>query len=301
MGIRLYQREARTSANGPPSRTPAAGWPRRPGIGRAGARRRLPRGAGRRRAAAGRAPAHAPRVRASRRPTAAAAPTRPRSSRQPRPPHTPSRHRQKPIEPPPTPDPALPPPSLLPTPPAPDPPPPPRRLDGAPTGSHNTHQPTHHTLPLPRCRRPAPGPPAPAWAGPPRFTWRVEEGRPAQRGGLPSSKAQARSEKQARGGAAACSRLRRTPRDEHQETNTPGTNVRSRRLIPGRRWAGRLEARRTNAEGRRRTRESRHRSPLTPRWGRRSSDRARARRVLPARCREANRPHPTGTADRNGR
>jgi hypothetical protein len=45
-----------------------------------------------------------------------------------------------------------------------------------PHRSHNTHQPTHHTPPVPPCRRPAPGPPAPAWAGPPRFTWRVEEG-----------------------------------------------------------------------------------------------------------------------------
>src|SRR5687767_9947135 len=48
----------------------------------------------------------------------------------------------------------------------------------------------------------------------------VEEGGPAQRGGPPSSKAQAGSGEQAGGGAAACSRLGRTPRDEHQETNT---------------------------------------------------------------------------------
>jgi hypothetical protein len=43
---------------------------------------------------------------------------------------------------------------------------------------------------------------------------------PAQRGGPPSSKAQAGSGKRAGGGAAACSRLRRTPRNEHLETNT---------------------------------------------------------------------------------
>jgi hypothetical protein len=83
------------------------------------------------------------------------------------------------------------------------------------------HIPIHASHPpLPRCRRPAPAHQHPPGQTRPTFTRHVEEGGPAQRGGPPSSKAQAGSEEQAVGGAAARSRLRRTPRNEHQETNT---------------------------------------------------------------------------------
>jgi hypothetical protein len=51
----------------------------------------------------------------------------------------------------------------------------PRRLDGPPTGSPHPHSPPVFCCPWTRCRRPAPGPPAPAWPDPPRFTWTVEE------------------------------------------------------------------------------------------------------------------------------
>jgi hypothetical protein len=84
-----------------------------------------------------------------------------------------------------------------------------RRLDGSPTrlqapATHRNAWPVP-SRPDPVAAAPPPAPPAPAWAGPPGFTWRVEEG--SVRGassGLPSSKAQAGSGKLAGGGAAAC-------------------------------------------------------------------------------------------------
>jgi hypothetical protein len=52
---------------------------------------------------------------------------------------------------------------------------------------HRSPRPSTASLRLPPPR--PPGPPASAWADPPGFTWMVEEGGPAQRGGPPSSKA----------------------------------------------------------------------------------------------------------------
>ncbi len=151
----------------PPLAHPAAGPPRPPGgFARGRTRRRL---AGARGAAAplGRAAAQAPRARACTTPDGRGiADTRPATAPS-RPATHPRADTTEPSEPPPTPDPAF---RLLLLPPPPRPGRfPPRRLDCSPTGSHNTHQPTHHTLPLPRCRRPAPGPLAPAWADPSRF------------------------------------------------------------------------------------------------------------------------------------
>jgi hypothetical protein len=173
----------------------------------------------------GRAAVQAPRARACTTPDSGGiADTRPATA--PRPP-APSRHHR--IERAPADArPRLPPPVLLPTP---LPRPgrfPPRRLDCSPTGSHNTHQPTHHTLPLPRCRRPAPRPPAPAWAGPPRFTWRVEEGGPAQPRWPPflESPGGKRKTGRRRGGgpfALKTNPYRRTPRDEQQERTAAGS------------------------------------------------------------------------------
>jgi hypothetical protein len=206
----------------PPLAHPEAGPPRPPGgLARGRARRRL---AGARGAAAplGRAAAQAPGARACTTPDSggiadtrpATAPSRPATHPEPTP-----QNRANPADA----RPRLPPPVLLAT-----PRPgrfPPRRLDRSPTGSHNTHA-THssHTAPAP-LPPPRPGPPVPAQAG---------------------------SEKQAGGGAAACSRLRRTPTDEHLETNskkrTASGSCSSSRLrrMPGRDAESRLRIVREN-------------------------------------------------------
>jgi hypothetical protein len=162
MGIGLYQREARTPENGPP---PAA--------------------AGAVAAQAPRVSVHSGRTWRHRRHGPAAAHVRPAKHSKPTP--------TEPIEPP-TYAPDLPAASRsTPTPARPDPRLPPRRLDGSPTPLTTT--PTHASQlarPLPP---PRPRPTRTRLGCPPRFTWRVEEGGPAQRGGPPSSKAQAGSEK----------------------------------------------------------------------------------------------------------
>ena len=153
------------------------------------------------------------------------------------PPRTPSRHQHKPIDPhrhATTPSAARPTPpvrrpSLLPTPARPtrlhQ-----RRLDGSPTVL-NAHQPTPHTLPLPRCRRPALAPPAPAWAHPSRF-YLNGRGRGASATRWPPFlESPGGKRKTAGGGAAARSRLRRTPRNEQLETNTKRRTGRSHRAV----------------------------------------------------------------------
>jgi len=87
------------------------------------------------------------------------------------------------------------------------------------------HQPTRHARPA-RCRRPAPGPPAPAWANP-HHIYLAGRGRGVRREAAdpPSSKAQAGSGKPAGGGAAACCAHGRNPWNEthgakHIEGNT---------------------------------------------------------------------------------
>jgi hypothetical protein len=83
------------------------------------------------------------------------------------------------------------------------------------------HIPIHASHPpRPRCRRPAPGPPAPAWANPPHiYLARRGRGDSALRWS-PFLESPGGKRKTTVGGAAARSRLRRTPRNEHQETNT---------------------------------------------------------------------------------
>jgi hypothetical protein len=106
-----------------------------------------------------------------------------------------------------------------------------------------------------RCRRPAPTLSHPAWADPVQV-YLAGRGRGGQRNAVatPSSKAQAGSQKRPRGGAAACSRLRRTPRDEHQETNN------QRRTKPGQR-SGAPSARTPPTRRRRAPQERRRRDP----------------------------------------
>jgi hypothetical protein len=83
------------------------------------------------------------------------------------------------------------------------------------------HIPIHASHPpRPRCRRPAPGPPAPAWANPPHI-YLARRGRGASATRWPPFlESPGGKRKTTVGGAAARSRLRRTPRNEHQETNT---------------------------------------------------------------------------------
>jgi hypothetical protein len=66
--------------------------------------------------------------------------------------------------------------------------------------------PIHPSPPsLPRCRRPAPGPPAPAWANAPRLPGRSRKGGPARSGGPPFLPEPRREAKETpEGGAAAC-------------------------------------------------------------------------------------------------
>ncbi len=200
----------------PPLAHPAAGPPRPPGgFARGRTRRRL---AGSRGAAAplGRAAAQAPRARACTTPDGGGiADTRPATA--PSRPATPRADTTEPSEPPPTPDPAFRLPSYS------QPPDPAASLRVAstvhPRLSQHTRKPLISHCPCPVAAAP-PRATSTRLGWPARFTWRVEEGGPAHRGGPPSSKAQAGSEKQAGGGAAARSRLRRTPRDEHLETNT---------------------------------------------------------------------------------
>jgi hypothetical protein len=85
------------------------------------------------------------------------------------------------------------------------------------------HQPTCHARPA-RCRRPAPGPPAPAWANP-HHIYLAGRGRGASATRWPPFLASPGGKRNtAGGGVAACSRLERTPRDEHQETNSKVRN-----------------------------------------------------------------------------
>jgi hypothetical protein len=139
--------------------------------------------------------------------------------------------RTEPIEHRPTPDPAFSLPSLLPIPRPPYPGLPPRRLDGRPTGltTHTNPRITPAPAPLPP-PRPRPtstrlGKPAPHLPGTSR--------KGGQRNALaPLSRKPRREAKEAPGGgAAARSRLRRTPRNEHQETNTKRRTGRGDRAI----------------------------------------------------------------------
>ena len=224
MRICLCLREARTSENGPPPLAPApAGTPRARGCrARAGAPRSggraarpqhrgrggqprpervsVPRGLRRRHRRQGPAAAHSrahhAQNRQNRRSSLHRRPTPPSASR----PY--SRFLARPI------------PASL------------RVASMVDPPSQIRHQPTHHAPPA-RCRRPAPGPPAPAWANP-HHIYLARRGRGVRREAAdpPSSKAQAGSEKQAGGGAAAC----RAPK-----TNTkkdPNTGRRTPRTIP---------------------------------------------------------------------
>jgi hypothetical protein len=199
MGICLYEREARSSENGPP-----------------------PVAAGAAAAQAPRVSVHSGRTSWHRRQGPAAAHSRPITRRT---------DRTEPIEPRPTPDPAFSLPSLLPIPRPPYPGLPPRRLDGRATDltAHTNPRITPAPAPLPP-RRPRPnstslGKPAPHLPGTSR--------KGGQRNVLaPLSRKPRREAKEAPGGgAAARSRLRRTPRNEHQETNTKRRTGRGDRAI----------------------------------------------------------------------
>jgi hypothetical protein len=163
MGICLCLREARTSENGPPPLAPApAASPPPRAVARRPARRRSARGASAARAGRGGLEPKPERVSVPRglgtqrrRQGPAAAHSRPTTRRPDRTDDracTDARPRLQPPVPTPDSSPALPPP---------------------PSASHRCsthpsqirHQPTRHARPA-RCRRPAPGPPAPAWANP---------------------------------------------------------------------------------------------------------------------------------------
>jgi hypothetical protein len=208
--ICLCLREARSPGNGPPRAPPRLGGRPAPRLSRAGVHAVGPAGgAGVPQRRPGRASAQARARERATRPEEAASRTGPRSSTQS--PITRRADRTEPIEPPPTPDPAFSFPSLLPIPRPPYPRLPPRRRDGRPAGLKSDTNPPIH-LPLPRCRRPAPGPPAPAWANPPHV-YLAGRGRGVRREAAdpPSSKAQAQSGKQAGGGAGACCAQGRNP------------------------------------------------------------------------------------------
>jgi hypothetical protein len=120
---------------------------------------------------------------------------------------------------------------------------------------------THLIPPYPICLTPIPLPQPrlrplqlPAWAGPSRFTWQVEEGGPARSGGPPSSKSPGgKPRKHPKAGRRPVARRGETHRAKQMEGNTrreTGVPSASVSLIPRRRLAA---AR-----------------PLHQRWGRRS-------------------------------
>lgn len=82
------------------------------------------------------------------------------------------------------------------------------------------HQPTRHARPA-RCRRPAPGPPAPAWANP-HHIYLARRGRGVRResGGPPFLQAQAGSGKQAGAGRRPVALRAETHRTKQMERNT---------------------------------------------------------------------------------
>src|SRR5215204_6332873 len=223
MGIRLCIREARTAENGPPRAPPRLGGRARPEGARAGSAGGW-QGAGRHRG--GRQPRpgrmSVPRGlrRRHRRQGPAAAHSRPTTRRT---------DRTEPIEPAPTPDPAYSLPSLLPIPRPPYPRLTPRRTDVDPPVSNQT--PTHPSRPPCPLPPPRPRPPAPAWANPhPMALARGGRGASPRRR-TPFLESPCGKRKTTVGGAAARSRLRRTPGNEHQETNTKRRTGSRRRAI----------------------------------------------------------------------
>jgi hypothetical protein len=100
-----------------------------------------------------------------------------------------------------------------------------RRLDGSPPRLSDTHLLVPH-LPRPAfaCRRPASGPlQLPAWAGPSRFTWQVEEGGVRRKAAdPPSSKAQAGSRKRGRGRGGGLLRSGAKPIERNRWSETDG-------------------------------------------------------------------------------
>jgi hypothetical protein len=127
--------------------------------------------------------------------------------------------RTEPIEHRPTPDPAFSLPSLLPIPRPPYPGLPPRRLDGRPTGltTHTNPRITPAPAPLPP---PRPRPTSTRLGKPPHICL-ARRGRGASATRWPPFlESPGGKRKTGQGGAAARSRLRRTPRNEQQETNT---------------------------------------------------------------------------------
>jgi hypothetical protein len=132
--------------------------------------------------------------------------------------HSPSQPTE-PLEPSPTSDPA-PPPNLQPPIPQPVLAVP---LDRSPTGSPTSSL-TPPPIALTRLPPPRPGPPAPARADPPGLPgWSRKGGQRNAVAPLPR-KAQAGSETNRSGRGAACSRFRRTPRNEPLKTNTKKAN-----------------------------------------------------------------------------
>jgi len=217
MRICLCLREARTSETGfpPPPRAGGAraasglcALPREPSVGRSGwvAQRRP-----------GRAEAQARAGERATRPGETASTTGPRSSTQSpttrRPDRTDDRactDARPRLQPPvPTPDSS---PALSPSPSA------SHRWSTHP--SQIRHQPTHHARPA-RCRRPAPGPPAPAWANP-HHIYLARRGRGVRREAPdpPSSKAQAGHQRNTRrrGGGLVRSGEKHMERNRWRET-----------------------------------------------------------------------------------
>jgi hypothetical protein len=210
MDIRLCQREARTSENGPPlahcrgwaagggsgvsSPAHAGGWQ---GARGAPPRRRAGRGPGTARVSvheAGRRRHHPPGPAAAHRPPHTPEPTPTERS---------SSHRRPTRLPPPAP--------LLPTPRRPNPPPPSASPRWLIHRSHNTHQPTHHTAPAPL------PPPRPRTTSP-RLGWPAQvylagrgRGSGAKRRTPFLAKPRREAKETPEGGAAACCAQGRNP------------------------------------------------------------------------------------------
>ena len=86
-----------------------------------------------------------------------------------------------------------------------------------------------HARPPPACRRPASGPPAYAWAALPDLSGRSRKGGPARSGGPPFLESPGvKRNLGPEAGRRPVRLLRRTPRDEHLETNTQRRTPRGR-------------------------------------------------------------------------
>jgi hypothetical protein len=201
MRICLCLREARTSENGPPPLAPApAATPPPRAFARRRARRRSAGAAWSRSAGRGGPKPRPERVsvprglgRRHRRNGPAAAHSRPTTRRADRTDDRASTDARPGLQPLPLPIPRPPYPRLT-----------PRRLDGRPTRLKSDTNPPITPAPA-RCRRPAPGPPAPAWADPHHiYLARRGRGGPARSGGPPLPPKPRRDAKETpRGGAAA--------------------------------------------------------------------------------------------------